>query len=369
MISVPGHAQEPLEQWLVDQHRDLCGGLSRFLDSNDGLREVTAIEAGHANVLSALDRHLDNEAGLAAITQPPPRAFPQGLRNAAVAIAAADPTARMALRRNPVILAVIVSDLIVRAMMITHKTRDTRDLVRDLVRARDLALDLDLDLASTLARLLVRDLDHALYLARGRVLARGIDLSPVRSLASDLDVARALLLALDRALALDGTLARGIEFPLANELELARALDDARDLDLGRPRNLDLDLEVARDLDRSLAFARAIARDLDLELARDLNHQTNLVVGRALGIGLVEALAPALLDGVLDDFTQADLAHTDLSSRDLTGVRWSDWGTTWPAETDLDKLRARSREVTYGTGVYVITNPSDLGKAVLHTPA
>jgi len=41
----------------------------------------------------------------------------------------------------------------------------------------------------------------------------------------------------------------------------------------------------------------------------------------------MEGLAAALLGGALDDFTRADLTHIDLSERDLTGMRWSDWGT------------------------------------------
>ncbi len=87
-------------------------------------------------------------------------------------------------------------------------------------------------------------------------------------------------------------------------------------------------------------------------------------MGRALGVQQVEGLAAALLEGALDDFTRADLAHTDLTGRDLTGVRWSDWGTRWPPGTDVNQLQARSREVAPGTGVYVIASPGDNDKAL-----
>ena len=101
-----------------------------------------------------------------------------------------------------------------------------------------------------------------------------------------------------------------------------------------------------------------------LNSTRDLARQAALAVGRALGIGQPEGLAATLLDGALDDFTHADLAHTDLSGHDLTGVRWSDWGTTWPPGTDVDALRARSREEGTGTGVFVITSQGGIDETL-----
>jgi hypothetical protein len=91
------------------------------------------------------------------------------------------------------------------------------------------------------------------------------------------------------------------------------------------------------------------------------------MVGDALGITQTEDLAAALLEGVLDDFTRADLAHAHLAGRDLTGIRWSDWGTTWPPGTDTDALRAQSREVADGSGIYVIADPGRDDKARHHT--
>ncbi len=114
-------------------------------------------------------------------------------------------------------------------------------------------------------------------------------------------------------------------------------------------------------------------RDSDLaralNLALDLARQTAMPVAHALGVQQVKGLAPALLKGALDDFTRADLAHADLTGSDLTGMQWSDWGTTWPMGTDMDRLRARSREVTPGTGVYVIDSPEDSDKALHHVRA
>jgi hypothetical protein len=91
------------------------------------------------------------------------------------------------------------------------------------------------------------------------------------------------------------------------------------------------------------------------------------MVSDILGLRQVEGLATTLLAGALDDFTHADLSLTDLVGRDLTGIRWSDQGTTWPPETDTDKMRARSQEIV--PGVYEITRPGYGGKARHCTPA
>jgi hypothetical protein len=326
VIGMPFHGQERLERWLTGRHRDLRDGLDQFLDPDAGLREATMLDAEHTTLLGTLDSHLDTRAGLAAIlpssaaaplTPPSPPATP-----AAIAIATADPAARMALRRHPIILAAILSDLTVRALTIANET----SAARDIARARDIALALARDHARDRDHALARALALNLARARDHALARALALNLARALALDLD--RALALALDRALARD------------------RALD----------RALALDLDRALDLARNLAFAR------------DTAHQTALVVGRALGIGQVEGLAAALLDGALDDFTHADLARADFTGRDLTGVRWSDSGTTWPPGTDVERLRARSREVGHGTGIYVIASPGDSDKAFQYSP-
>jgi uncharacterized protein YjbI with pentapeptide repeats len=59
--------------------------------------------------------------------------------------------------------------------------------------------------------------------------------------------------------------------------------------------------------------------------------------------------------GVLHDFTEADLSAVDLTGVDLEGVRWSERGTRWPASMDVDQLRRVSRETEPGAGVYVVT--------------
>src|SRR6185312_15681375 len=94
----------------------------------------------------------------------------------AAAIAAVDPTVRMTLRRNPVILAAILSDLTVRALTIVDKAHAARARARArdriLAGTRDLTLDLDRDLTRVLALALELDLDRRHVLALARTLAR-----------------------------------------------------------------------------------------------------------------------------------------------------------------------------------------------------
>jgi hypothetical protein len=114
-------------------------------------------------------------------------------------------------------------------------------------------------------------------------------------------------------------------------------------LNNARVQLLNLDRSVSRALD--LAFQRS--RALDRVCARG-------VAGR-LGISSTERLAMALLDGAMDDFTNADLTHISLADADLTGVRWSLPGTIWPPGTDVKALLARSEEVEPGGSVLVVT--------------
>ena len=81
-----------------------------------------------------------------------------------------------------------------------------------------------------------------------------------------------------------------------------------------------------------------------------------------LGISPTERLAEALLDGGMDDFTNADLTHASLAGADLTGVRWSLSGTIWPRETDVKALLARSEKVQTGAGVLVVKRRAWLGR-------
>lgn len=68
-----------------------------------------------------------------------------------------------------------------------------------------------------------------------------------------------------------------------------------------------------------------------------------------------EDLLNAVQAGLLDDFTQADLRHADLTHIVLTGIRWSLGGTQWPPVVNREELLARSTETSPGSGIYVVT--------------
>jgi hypothetical protein len=185
VTDTPAFSPEPADHWMPARHRELLDGLGQYLDPAAGLRDIMR-HADHADVIGTLGSHLDTQAGLAAILPPPADASSRSPHQTetAAAIAAVDPTVRMALRRNPVILAAIFSDLIVRALAIVDKVHAACE--RDLTRARDLALDLDLtpaldlDLALDRPRYLALDRGHARALARARDRdrARALALAP-----------------------------------------------------------------------------------------------------------------------------------------------------------------------------------------------
>jgi hypothetical protein len=150
-------------------------------------------------------------------------------------------------------------------------------------------------------------------------------------------------------------------------IEIAAAINRGRHGNLDRPLIRTLAYDLGCDLDRAREYAlarhlklgvtRSISRTLDLvfERSRVLDRVCAQGVAGRLDISPTEGLAEALLDGALDDFTSADLAHTSLADADLTGVRWSLSGTIWPLGTDVKALLARSEEVEPGGGVLVVT--------------
>jgi hypothetical protein len=366
MTGTPAHGREPAESWLADGHRALLDGLGRFTDLSAGMQEITTLHAGHAGLLAALDGTLDTEAGLAGILPSPAPASPAAPRPPGTAVAeaieAADPAVRVALRRHPVTLAAILSNLTVQALTIGSEifTADAvpraRVLTDDLGRALALALarGFDPDLDRALEHALDRALVYARALDRDLTRARGLDrpLDDLRAAALDLDLDRNL----DRARALAGVLARGV----VRTLDHAVAFDLDLDLTLARDRAVALGRDI--DLSRDPGFDRDLVSDRLRGRARALDHQTALVVGSALGTHRVKGLAAVLLTGALDDFTRADLTKAGLADRDLPGVRWSERDTRWPPGTDLDRLRALSREVA--PGIYVIAKPGDSDKSL-----
>ena len=296
-------------------------------------------------------------------------------------LAAVDPKIRLVLRKHPVVPAVIISDVVTRliavALIISFRRLGYSSAVsqemdaRDRVLASTLARVLDLDLfgafdrtrdqAFTLDSALALALDLDSALGRANVLAS--TLARVPALDSDPDLNVDHVLHVDRVL--DSALDRILDSALGCARVLAHLLSRVltRDFDLVGASNLDLDLDRAL----ALGLARVLARDLDnvldLDLARDFARSLDLArelagaLAREFGPQNMEGLASAFLAGGLDDFSRADLSRVDLTGVDLVGVRWSEWGTRWPPETDIEGLRSVSKETEPGSGVFVITRP------------
>ena len=79
-------------------------------------------------------------------------------------------------------------------------------------------------------------------------------------------------------------------------------------------------------------------------------------MSESLGIEHLDGLTDALLNGALDDFSQADLSRADLDHIDLMGIHWSVSGTRWPPSLDVEALIQQSEETEPGSGIYVITS-------------
>jgi hypothetical protein len=67
------HSPEFADDWPAPRHGDLLNGLSRYLAPDAGLRD-TMLHAEHAALTCGLGRHLDIQAGLAALRALPPAA-------------------------------------------------------------------------------------------------------------------------------------------------------------------------------------------------------------------------------------------------------------------------------------------------------
>ncbi|MEV6013265.1 hypothetical protein AB0M29_41715 [Streptomyces sp. NPDC051976] len=244
---------------------------------------------------------------------------------------------------------------------ILHLSRDRdRALARSLIRALDHALSrafnhaLDADRDLELIRRLTRnafefesDLVFRLGSIRSRVLTRALDRALDQSLSFARDFARDF--ARHTARGTPGHSAHALDraFKRAHE---NTELDDSRAIDHALDRVIDYMQDLSDAHQRSTAshphpsLVEVCARILDETLA----GQYNLAA-------VQDALGEVLAQGAFDDVTDADLRHTDLTSFDLTGLRWTRHSTRWPDHIDPAQLLTRSRETAPDSGIYTIT--------------
>jgi hypothetical protein len=301
---------------LLDEHQHaLAAHLDTVLDVEAGLREVL-LQSRHDALVDDLDIVLEVEAGLATIlpAKAPPLlaeqsdsiAAPEDPTGVRQFLQSVSPQVRMALRRQP-----------------------------DVVAASDtLGIGCELDVVLARAHDLARD------------LARNLDRRP-----RALETAVSLADTLEQARALDSDLERAIPHLVRNthhiDLHHAHAFVCRLVSDFDGPGNFDRYgvRRLARDLEDEGVRARAVVFRLVVEVGR--------VIGVGLGLDLPR-FDGASVKAVLDDFTASDLRNADLTGIDLSGVRWSESGTQWPAALDVEHLKTRSDETPAGSGIYVV---------------
>jgi hypothetical protein len=322
----------------------LATDLDTLLDLDAGLREVL-IAAHHGNLSTDLDDTLQLAAGLHAIVPTPaparapnpatptPSDMPAGGAVAGLLLSLDTPT-RLALRREPVLeaLAAALHDGVQwgSCSILFLRSSPGSQLARHLEDLRAAAGDGDIAADINIARELVLALNRDVTTDRDRGFHSGEA------------VARARLRAVAIALAVE------LAWAPADE-SLAHALSNARGLVH----------DLAIRLDRALLRPPAAGHELAGVLVHSL---LRMGLDDALGRTLVRALAhdidwlldPADLnwfardiDRARHDFTTADLRGIDLTGVRLDGLRWSA-ATIWPSEEWRAQALLDSTEIKPG---------------------
>ena len=408
---------DAVERWLTVRRESLADGLDAMLDLDAGLHEVL-IYARHNDTVHGAARLLDIDMGLAAILRPPMAmtpwergSTPRARRGSAprargVSITALDPGVRLALRRDPLVVASAKSVLVSQAIDLVHGLAQAYQASLTLVRARiahrtynTFSAEYLRSFNDELTEILISTLDKAgdltralgrtwsLDLTRANLPRRADDLerrlididARARALTSEpSDIARAVELARDHITPVCAT-ALDLARALASDLDrsLIRAADNTHDStglgharylvvhtylteNLVRVRKLVAPLGLTADLVADIERAYTRARELESDLERIGGDASKLRVGVAraaamlLGVRESVELGVGLLNGSLDDFVDADLGQMDLADIDLSGVRWSLRGTRWPAALDVGRLQRASQETAPGSQIYVV---------------
>jgi hypothetical protein len=110
---------------------------------------------------------------------------------------------------------------------------------------------------------------------------------------------------------------------------------------------------LEQPFEADLAVLRQRFSEIDYML-RELGAPTQL---RDISSQLVDDFV--LLDDVLNDYTDDDFSHIDLTEYRLEGIRWSR-RTKWP-QASYEQVKQRSVEVS--PGIYVIQDPDSGGQA------
>ncbi|MFJ8041294.1 hypothetical protein ACIRBX_12395 [Kitasatospora sp. NPDC096147] len=335
---------------LADGYASLVAALDTALDLGAGLQEIR-IHAQHADLVGRLDTLVDIEAGLAAIVGPPgtePHSAPLPQQTDGPATPALTAARQLELRQDPLVRS---GQLAEQALRLLLTLRPVQLVLLQLEESQRTPPDV-----------------HGVLVMRGR-LGRAAE----SALLADPDTGREVAERLRRALRLTDVLMRQAPLPPLNRLhrlslfltqEVVTAMDRAlhrtiRALLLAGPATIAANM--ATPLTGYLALGRepvSVRYPVLLETLRVTQlwvRTLDAALGELLGTVDHQGLCSALLGGLLDDVTRADLTDVSLTEEELTGLHWSLEHTLWPRTVDVGALLGRSAELT--PGVYTVLPP------------
>ncbi|MGV9567993.1 hypothetical protein [Streptomyces sp. NPDC003480] len=355
---------DSLANWLSQTGAEL----DRLLDVEGGLREIL-LHSDHEERVDDLDTILDEQAGLADILGPASTPneellLPSGpcLNPPAAGITGPQsltPTERMRLRSTPAIAkAVECLDLVefignALARKNSRLATSTSGLQLLDVVASAITKISDL-LALQEGRLFIEDLRQATAILATMTPSSGAYSDEANHPAFHQAALSAVISVLNlmdsiiRQTLLGSPIRIGV-------LEFRRTADAGQVLNSVRhARNLLMHCSTGGSLPQSVSphehnLVKRRAWELEQSCLDTLQFTFEQRVGRSL-----PRLSTATLRLVLDDFTTADLSDADFQGVDMTGMRWSEHGTRWPATVDKSELRKISMEDPEGSGIYVI---------------
>ncbi len=322
-----------VDRLLGGHAHNLSASLRSALDIEAGLRDIL-LHSRHNDLVDDLGAILDVEAGLddivgAGVSQQRQRPEKNKKRGRKAATAAeqclrmVSPEIRITLRVSP--------DVATAALTFERAHR----FLSSLTQVKDCTRTLKANLEPRLAFAVCSELRSAHEHAIG--------------IAGDLAHSDASLAVRD--------LARSLAVGLTGNLDTART---AAEVLLQRdPHSTDTAeiRELAEALSRAATRNCARGRRLLRLCAEEVRGAVSTVLGRDLPVLDEESI------GVfLDDFTASDLRAADLLGVVLDGIRWSEYGTLWPAAVNVEVLKAQSDETPPGSGTYTVRK----GTAPMH---
>ncbi|MFJ2719791.1 hypothetical protein [Streptomyces sp. NPDC087437] len=324
-----------LGAWSVASGECTSDELDELIDIEAGLTEIL-LQSRHDATIDDLDLLVDEDAGLGAILGRCPAPRPDGLADRTIGtlqqenIPSITAVQRLTLRGTPEFAS---------ALAVLRKAHSLSEHLSAELKG---VIELELSLASLAGEILQRALpaeEKDESFPRAHPVERAIELLTVLNLSL-----KGVLSLVDRL----------VDYSVRNHVVTIESPDVA----FSQLKTLRADLYALLDQIRlsdsplnleQLQVPHFYIRSIGPEVMRFIRSALPAASGFPMNDA---ALQDAL--GFFDDFTSADLRSADLAHADLEGIRWSLAATNWPTEMDRDQLVGRSREISWGSGIYVV---------------